>query len=48
LQQRIQHASQATSCPAILFENVSGHYLPVLVNLIDVPERVAHAVGVSD
>ena len=36
------------SGPAILFENVSGHTMPVLGNLFGTPERVARAMGVSD
>jgi 4-hydroxy-3-polyprenylbenzoate decarboxylase len=34
--------------PAILFENVSGHSMPVLGNLFGTPERVARAMGVSE
>ena len=34
--------------PAILFENVSGHSMPVLGNLFGTPERVARAMGVAE
>ena len=30
--------------PAILFESVSGHSMPVLGNLFGTPERVARAI----
>ena len=33
--------------PAILFENPTGHNMPVLGNLFGTPERVARAMGVS-
>jgi 4-hydroxy-3-polyprenylbenzoate decarboxylase len=36
------------SGPAILFEHVSGHSMPVLGNLFGTPERVARAMGVSE
>jgi len=31
--------------PALLFENPTGHSIPVLANLFGTPERVAHALG---
>ena len=34
--------------PAILFENVTGHSMPVLGNLFGTPQRVAKAMGVDD
>lgn len=37
-----------TQGPAILFENVPGHSMPVLCNLFGTPQRVARAMGVSD
>ena len=33
--------------PALLFENPSGHRMPVLANLFGTPERVARAMGVD-
>jgi len=33
--------------PAILFENPTGHHMPVLGNLFGTPERVARAMGVE-
>ncbi len=36
------------SGPAILFENVSGHNMPVLCNLFGTSERVARAMGVAE
>jgi len=37
-----------THGPAVLFENVSGHSMPVLGNLFGTPQRVARAMGVAD
>ena len=34
--------------PALLFENPTGHTVPVLGNLFGTPERVARAMGVDD
>ncbi|GAB1385673.1 UbiD family decarboxylase [Melaminivora sp.] len=34
--------------PALLFENPSGHHMPVLTNLFGTPARVARAMGVQD
>jgi 4-hydroxy-3-polyprenylbenzoate decarboxylase len=34
--------------PALLFENPTGHTMPVLGNLFGTPERVARAMGVDD
>jgi 4-hydroxy-3-polyprenylbenzoate decarboxylase len=34
--------------PALLFENVDGHELPVLTNLFGTPERVALGMGATD
>lgn len=34
--------------PALLFENPTGHRIPVLANLFGTPRRVAHALGVED
>jgi len=34
--------------PAILFENVSGHNMPVLANLFGTPRRVAFGMGEED
>jgi 4-hydroxy-3-polyprenylbenzoate decarboxylase len=34
--------------PALLFEQPTGHNMPVLANLFGTPERVARAMGVSD
>ncbi len=34
--------------PALLFENVSGHDIPVLANLFGTPERVALGMGQED
>ncbi|QIL72001.1 4-hydroxy-3-polyprenylbenzoate decarboxylase [Diaphorobacter sp. HDW4B] len=36
------------SGPALLFENPSGHHMPVLTNLFGTPERVCRALGVGD
>ena len=33
--------------PALLFENPTGHTMPVLANLFGTPERVARAMGVD-
>ncbi|WP_404300053.1 4-hydroxy-3-polyprenylbenzoate decarboxylase [Alicycliphilus denitrificans] len=33
--------------PALLFENPTGHRMPVLANLFGTPERVARALGVA-
>ncbi len=33
--------------PALLFENPTGHAMPVLANLFGTPERVARAMGVD-
>ena len=33
--------------PALLFENPTGHTLPVLANLFGTPQRVARALGVA-
>src|SRR5690606_12584735 len=34
--------------PALLFENVKGHSIPVLANLFGTPERVALGMGQED
>jgi 4-hydroxy-3-polyprenylbenzoate decarboxylase len=34
--------------PALLFENPTGHRMPVLANLFGTPQRVARAMGVAD
>src|SRR6476646_7198112 len=34
--------------PAILFENPTGHQIPVLGNLFGTPERVAHGMGIQN
>ncbi|RYY72905.1 MAG: UbiD family decarboxylase, partial [Comamonadaceae bacterium] len=34
--------------PALLFENPTGHRIPVLANLFGTPQRVARAMGVED
>lgn len=34
--------------PALLFENPTGHRIPVLANLFGTPQRVARAMGVDD
>jgi 4-hydroxy-3-polyprenylbenzoate decarboxylase len=34
--------------PALLFEQPTGHTMPVLANLFGTPERVARAMGVTD
>src|SRR5690554_4870948 len=34
--------------PALLFENVKGHSVPVLTNLFGTPERVALGMGQED
>ncbi len=36
-----------TAGPALLFENPTGHTIPVLANLFGTPERVARAMGVD-
>jgi 4-hydroxy-3-polyprenylbenzoate decarboxylase len=33
--------------PALLFENPTGHTMPVLANLFGTPSRVARALGVA-
>ncbi|EQD49342.1 Carboxylyase-related protein, partial [mine drainage metagenome] len=34
--------------PALLFESVRGHDMPVVTNLLGSPRRIARALGVSD